>query len=84
MTQRCRAFTWTVIHFLLLGKIFFPLFFGIHLSGVLVESIIIVALECRMDFGIWTESNRNSYNKWDAISKCTTEVCDTYPPSYIL
>ncbi|KAJ4706214.1 Monocopper oxidase-like protein SKU5 [Melia azedarach] len=27
-----------------------------------------------MDFGIWTESNRNNYNKWDAISRCTTEV----------
>ncbi|KAH9678343.1 Monocopper oxidase-like protein SKS1 [Citrus sinensis] len=32
-----------------------------------------------MDFGIWTESNRNSYNKWDAISKCTTEV---YPGAW--
>ncbi|XP_044504602.1 monocopper oxidase-like protein SKS1 [Mangifera indica] len=27
-----------------------------------------------MDFGIWSESNRNSYNKWDAIFRCTTEV----------
>ncbi|CAN1842749.1 Monocopper oxidase-like protein SKS1 [Linum perenne] len=27
-----------------------------------------------MDFGIWTESNRDSYNKWDAISRSTVEV----------
>ncbi|OMO94906.1 Multicopper oxidase, type 1 [Corchorus capsularis] len=27
-----------------------------------------------MDFGIWTESNRNNYNKWDAISRSTIEV----------
>ncbi|XWS36943.1 hypothetical protein CRYUN_Cryun19dG0001100 [Craigia yunnanensis] len=27
-----------------------------------------------MDFGQWTESSRNNYNKWDAISRCTTEV----------
>ncbi|XVF08447.1 hypothetical protein REPUB_Repub07fG0004600 [Reevesia pubescens] len=27
-----------------------------------------------MDFGQWTETSRNNYNKWDAISRCTTEV----------
>ncbi|XP_038993388.1 monocopper oxidase-like protein SKS1 [Hibiscus syriacus] len=27
-----------------------------------------------MDFGLWTESSRSSYNKWDAISRSTTEV----------
>ncbi|XP_021285539.1 monocopper oxidase-like protein SKS1 [Herrania umbratica] len=27
-----------------------------------------------MDFGMWTENSRNNYNKWDAISRCTTEV----------
>ncbi|XP_052185030.1 monocopper oxidase-like protein SKU5 [Diospyros lotus] len=27
-----------------------------------------------MAYGEWTENNRNSYNKWDAISRCTTQV----------
>ncbi|KAG6657008.1 hypothetical protein I3843_04G054900 [Carya illinoinensis] len=27
-----------------------------------------------MDFGDWTEESRNRYNKWDAISRCTTQV----------
>ncbi|KAF5457705.1 hypothetical protein F2P56_021787 [Juglans regia] len=27
-----------------------------------------------MDFGDWTEASRNRYNKWDAISRCTTQV----------
>ncbi|GLT40288.1 hypothetical protein SLA2020_144340 [Shorea laevis] len=27
-----------------------------------------------MDFGNWTESDRSSYNKWDAISRSTVEV----------
>lgn len=28
-----------------------------------------------MDFGNWTENDRSSYNKWDAISRSTVEVC---------
>ncbi|KAK6262166.1 hypothetical protein QUC31_007982 [Theobroma cacao] len=32
-----------------------------------------------MDFGVWTENSRNNYNKWDAISRCTTEV---YPGAW--
>ncbi|CAI0404450.1 unnamed protein product [Linum tenue] len=27
-----------------------------------------------MDWGIWSESNRNGYNNWDAISRSTVEV----------
>ncbi|XP_073008072.1 monocopper oxidase-like protein SKU5 [Typha latifolia] len=27
-----------------------------------------------MDYGEWTESNRGTYNKWDAASRCTTQV----------
>ncbi|CAL5201135.1 unnamed protein product [Lathyrus oleraceus] len=27
-----------------------------------------------MDYGDWTENSRNSYNKWDAISRSTTQV----------
>ncbi|KAG2711089.1 hypothetical protein I3760_04G060600 [Carya illinoinensis] len=27
-----------------------------------------------MDFGDWIEESRNRYNKWDAISRCTTQV----------
>ncbi|KAL5810925.1 hypothetical protein ACOSQ4_027493 [Xanthoceras sorbifolium] len=38
-----------------------------HMDGY---SFFVVA----MDFGIWSESNRNNYNKWDAISRCTVEV----------
>ncbi|XP_021909642.1 monocopper oxidase-like protein SKS1 [Carica papaya] len=32
-----------------------------------------------MDFGIWTEDKRGSYNKWDAISRSTIEV---YPGAW--
>jgi len=28
-----------------------------------------------MDYGDWSENCRNSYNKWDAISSSTTQVC---------
>ncbi|KAF1891841.1 hypothetical protein Lal_00031651 [Lupinus albus] len=27
-----------------------------------------------MDYGVWSENSRGSYNKWDAISRCTTQV----------
>ncbi|XP_014499783.1 monocopper oxidase-like protein SKS1 [Vigna radiata var. radiata] len=27
-----------------------------------------------MDYGDWTDNSRGSYNKWDAISRCTTQV----------
>lgn len=27
-----------------------------------------------MAYGEWTEGSRNNYNKWDAISRCTTQV----------
>ncbi|KAA8539804.1 hypothetical protein F0562_026496 [Nyssa sinensis] len=28
-----------------------------------------------MAYGDWTENNRGSYNRWDAISRSTTQVC---------
>ncbi|XP_028551246.1 monocopper oxidase-like protein SKU5 [Dendrobium catenatum] len=27
-----------------------------------------------MDFGIWTENSRGTYNKWDGVARCTTQV----------
>ncbi|KAJ4955406.1 hypothetical protein NE237_012189 [Protea cynaroides] len=27
-----------------------------------------------MDYGVWTENSRNVYNKWDGVSRCTTQV----------
>ncbi|KAF2315763.1 hypothetical protein GH714_040300 [Hevea brasiliensis] len=27
-----------------------------------------------MDWGVWTEDKKSSYNNWDAISRCTVEV----------
>ncbi|KAL6659006.1 hypothetical protein ACP70R_003046 [Stipagrostis hirtigluma subsp. patula] len=27
-----------------------------------------------MDYGEWTPDRRNEYNKWDAVSRCTTQV----------
>ncbi|KAM3731397.1 hypothetical protein ACB098_12G160800 [Castanea mollissima] len=27
-----------------------------------------------MDFGVWTENSRVTYNKWDGVARCTTQV----------
>ncbi|GFP91174.1 monocopper oxidase-like protein sku5 [Phtheirospermum japonicum] len=27
-----------------------------------------------MDYGVWTENSRNTYNKWDGVARCTTQV----------
>lgn len=27
-----------------------------------------------MDFGIWTENSRGTYNKWDGVARCTIQV----------
>ncbi|KAK9103192.1 hypothetical protein Sjap_020446 [Stephania japonica] len=27
-----------------------------------------------MDFGEWTDNSRSTYNKWDGVSRCTTQV----------
>ncbi|KAG2669759.1 hypothetical protein I3843_14G048200 [Carya illinoinensis] len=27
-----------------------------------------------MDFGVWTENSRGTYNKWDGVARCTTQV----------
>ncbi|PKA57769.1 Monocopper oxidase-like protein SKU5 [Apostasia shenzhenica] len=29
-----------------------------------------------MDFGIWTENSRGTYNKWDGVARCTTQPFD--------
>ncbi|KAF5470293.1 hypothetical protein F2P56_010814 [Juglans regia] len=26
-----------------------------------------------MDFGVWTENSRGTYNKWDGVARCTTQ-----------
>ena len=28
----------------------------------------------RMDYGEWTENSRGTYNKWDGVSRSTTQV----------
>ncbi|TVU01209.1 hypothetical protein EJB05_53336 [Eragrostis curvula] len=32
------------------------------------------ARSIRMDYGEWTENSRGTYNKWDGVSRCTTQV----------
>ncbi|KAL0370962.1 UNVERIFIED_CONTAM: Monocopper oxidase-like protein SKU5 [Sesamum angustifolium] len=27
-----------------------------------------------MDYGVWTENSRSTYNKWDGVARCTTQV----------
>lgn len=27
-----------------------------------------------MDYGVWTENSRGTYNKWDGVARCTTQV----------
>ncbi|KAL2963257.1 hypothetical protein AAZX31_17G191000 [Glycine max] len=27
-----------------------------------------------MDFGVWAENSRSTYNKWDSVARCTTQV----------
>jgi hypothetical protein len=38
-----------------------------------------------MDYGEWTDNSRGTYNKWDGVSRCTTQVsivgyhiCETF------
>lgn len=28
-----------------------------------------------MDYGVWTENSRGTYNKWDGVARSTTQVC---------
>ena len=30
--------------------------------------------DCSMDYGVWTENSRGTYNKWDGVARCTTQV----------
>ncbi|KAJ1692890.1 hypothetical protein LUZ63_009588 [Rhynchospora breviuscula] len=32
-----------------------------------------------MDYGVWTENSRGTYNKWDGVSRCTIQV---YPGAW--
>ncbi|XP_047310743.1 monocopper oxidase-like protein SKU5 [Impatiens glandulifera] len=32
-----------------------------------------------MDYGVWTENSRGTYNKWDGVARCTTQV---YPGAW--
>lgn len=32
-----------------------------------------------MDFGVWTENSRGTYNKWDGVARCSTQV---YPGAW--
>nr|CAB3466684.1 unnamed protein product [Digitaria exilis] len=32
------------------------------------------ARSIRMDYGEWSENSRGTYNKWDGVSRCTTQV----------
>ncbi|KAL0459035.1 UNVERIFIED_CONTAM: Monocopper oxidase-like protein SKU5 [Sesamum latifolium] len=34
-----------------------------------------------MDYGVWTENSRSTYNKWDGVARCTTQV---FPGAAIL
>lgn len=27
-----------------------------------------------MDYGVWTENSRGTYNKWDGVARSTTQV----------
>lgn len=34
--------------------------------------LLVVAL--RMDYGLWTENSRGTYNKWDGVARSTIQV----------
>lgn len=77
MIQWCRLFTWMDFHSMLLGidlSIAYPFYKNgaANFHGRLTNWFI---LQCRMDYGVWTEDRRGSYNKWDAIYRCTVQVC---------
>ena len=38
------------------------------------SNLIETCLCCSMDFGVWTENSRGTYNKWDGVARCTTQV----------
>lgn len=59
--------------FFVVGYVFFYLCKYLHLE--LLWSINLEnTCEYRMAYGEWTENNRGSYNKWDAIARSTTQV----------
>ena len=64
----CRATTWMAMHSLLLGNAETTLLFFIH--------ICLDSHGCflRMDYGLWTENSRGTYNKWDGVARSTIQV----------
>ncbi|CAH9093980.1 unnamed protein product [Cuscuta europaea] len=36
--------------------------------------LLLSALSKRMDYGLWSENSRSTYNKWDGVARCTTQV----------
>lgn len=43
--------------------------------------------DCSMDYGVWTENSRGTYNKWDGVARCTTQVIFSWnltPEAHIL
>lgn len=45
-----------------------------HISFVNIWKEHHLPVNFRMNYGEWTPDRRNEYNKWDAISRCTTQV----------
>lgn len=66
------------------GYSFFVVGYGLHLSLYLhvytcMCSLILLltawaSVNCRMDYGEWTEDSRGTYNKGDGVARCTTQV----------
>jgi hypothetical protein len=78
MIPLSRATIWMDMHFLLWGELLFlmPLL-SLNLSKgtqIFKHSSQISCLLCSMDFGVWTENSRSTYNKWDGVARSTTQV----------
>lgn len=37
-----------------------------------------------MDFGVWTENSRSTYNKWDGVARSTTQVIVVFHLSFFV
>lgn len=79
------------IHFLWLGEVF-PFFshyifqsrsLPSTLSHHLLSNVDLLHVyhSYSMGYGDWSEDKRGSYNKWDAVTRCTTQVCFFFSPS---
>ncbi|KAE8684625.1 hypothetical protein F3Y22_tig00111105pilonHSYRG00092 [Hibiscus syriacus] len=46
-----------------------------EVGGLIKNSFVFVhILRSIMDFGVWTENSRGTYNKWDGVARSTTQV----------